>query len=228
MVLSATLTQDPSKLAQLNLHHPLLMTTGKRRYQLPEKLESYKLVCFKTLVNIYVVFFVSLLVFQQPLELKHCQVLLFPAWLKYGVLTYLQGKLNLDCFPLAKAHLKFFISLLWNVQTRTKCVTSFSNSCAVLIPALNYEIFWNLVSIAGAFFFSSGFIKFLFILQICDSNLRPLYLVALLQELGEEKCIVFTSSTESTHRLCTLLNLFGDLGIKIKEYSGLQRQSRRR
>ncbi|KAE8688658.1 DEAD-box ATP-dependent RNA helicase 1 [Hibiscus syriacus] len=43
MVLSAILTQDPSKLAQLNLHHPLLMTTGKRRYQLPAKLESYKL-----------------------------------------------------------------------------------------------------------------------------------------------------------------------------------------
>ncbi|XP_039054132.1 DEAD-box ATP-dependent RNA helicase 1-like [Hibiscus syriacus] len=105
MVLSATLTQDPSKLAQLNLHHPLLITTGKRRYQLPEKLESYKL--------------------------------------------------------------------------------------------------------------------------ICESNLRPLYLVALLQELGQEKCIVFTSSTESTHRLCTLLNLFGDLSIKIKEYSGLQRQSLR-
>ncbi|XVE88429.1 hypothetical protein DITRI_Ditri19aG0069000 [Diplodiscus trichospermus] len=105
MVLSATLTQDPSKLAQLNLHHPLLMTTGKRRYQLPEKLESYKL--------------------------------------------------------------------------------------------------------------------------ICESNLRPLYLVALLQELGEEKCIVFTSSTESTHRLCMLLNLFGDLTIKIREYSGLLRQSLR-
>ncbi|XWS18671.1 hypothetical protein CRYUN_Cryun32bG0064700 [Craigia yunnanensis] len=105
MVLSATLTQDPSKLAQLNLHHPLLMSTGKRRYQLPEKLESYKL--------------------------------------------------------------------------------------------------------------------------ICESNLRPLYLVALLQELGEEKCIVFTSSTESTHRLFMLLNLFGDLSIKIKEYSGLQRQSLR-
>ncbi|GMI82215.1 RNA helicase 1 [Hibiscus trionum] len=105
MVLSATLTQDPSKLSQLNLHHPLLLTTGKRRYQLPEKLESYKL--------------------------------------------------------------------------------------------------------------------------ICEPNLRPLYLVALLQELGEEKCIVFTSSTESTHRLCTLLNLFGDLSIKIKEYSGLQPQSLR-
>ncbi|GLU12571.1 hypothetical protein SLE2022_292370 [Rubroshorea leprosula] len=106
MVLSATLTQDPSKLAQLDLHHPLLLTTGKRRYQLPEKLESYKL--------------------------------------------------------------------------------------------------------------------------ICESNLRPLYLVALLQDLEEEKCIVFSSSTESTHCLCTLLNLFGDLKIKIKEYSGLQRQSIRR
>ncbi|GAY51212.1 hypothetical protein CUMW_132560 [Citrus unshiu] len=41
----------------------------------------------------------------------------------------------------------------------------------------------------------------------------------------EEKCIVFTSSVESTHRLCTLLNHFGELRIKIKEYSGLQRQS---
>ncbi|KAG6642111.1 hypothetical protein I3843_09G115900 [Carya illinoinensis] len=103
MVLSATLTQDPSKLAQLDLHHPLFLTTGKRRYQLPEKLESYKLVC--------------------------------------------------------------------------------------------------------------------------ESKLKPMYLVALLQNIGEEKSIVFTSSVESTHRLCTLLNFFGDLQIKIKEYSGLQRQS---
>ncbi|GMY37974.1 DEAD-box ATP-dependent RNA helicase 1 isoform X1 [Fagus crenata] len=103
MVLSATLTQDPSKLAQLDLHHPLFLTTGPNRYQLPEKLESYKL--------------------------------------------------------------------------------------------------------------------------ICESKLKPLYLVALLQNLGGQKCIVFTSSVESTHRLCTLLNFFGDLQIKIKEYSGLQRQS---
>lgn len=44
MVLSATLTQDPSKLAQLDLHHPLFLTTGQKRYQLPEKLQSYKLV----------------------------------------------------------------------------------------------------------------------------------------------------------------------------------------
>ncbi|KAL5776823.1 hypothetical protein ACOSP7_009749 [Xanthoceras sorbifolium] len=103
MVLSATLTQDPSKLAQLNLYHPLFLTTGQSRYKLPEKLESYKL--------------------------------------------------------------------------------------------------------------------------ICESKLKPLYLVALLQNLGGEKCIVFTSSVESTHRLCTLLNFFDDLKIKIKEYSGLQRQS---
>lgn len=44
MVLSATLTQDPGKLAQLDLHHPLFLTTGKRRYKLPEKLESYMMV----------------------------------------------------------------------------------------------------------------------------------------------------------------------------------------
>lgn len=103
MVLSATLTQDPSKLAQLDLHHPLFLTTGQRRYKLPEKLESYKL--------------------------------------------------------------------------------------------------------------------------ICESKLKPMYLVALLQNLEGEKCIVFTSSVESTHRLCTLLNFFDDLKIKIKEYSGFQRQS---
>ncbi|CAL5430654.1 unnamed protein product [Camellia sinensis] len=106
MVLSATLTQDPCKLAQLNLHHPLSLTTGQRRYQLPEQLESFKLR----------------------------------------------------------------------------------------------------------------------LLGICESKHKPLYLVALLQTLQEEKCIVFTSSVESTHRLCTLLNFFGDLQIKIKEYSGLQRQ----
>ncbi|KAM7528305.1 hypothetical protein LguiB_031715 [Lonicera macranthoides] len=103
MVLSATLTQDPGKLAQLDLHHPLFLTTGQMRYQLPEHLKSFKV--------------------------------------------------------------------------------------------------------------------------ICEPNLKPLYLAALLQNLLGEKCIVFTSSVESTHRLCTLLKFFGDLGIKIKEYSGLQRQS---
>ncbi|KAM7269917.1 hypothetical protein ACFE04_029131 [Oxalis oulophora] len=103
MVLSATLTHDPSKLSQLDLHHPLLLTTGRQRYKLPEKLESYKV--------------------------------------------------------------------------------------------------------------------------ICEDKLKPLCLFALLQALESEKCIVFTSSVESAHRLCTLLNFFGDLKIKIKEYSGLQHQS---
>ncbi|KAI3756735.1 hypothetical protein L1987_56558 [Smallanthus sonchifolius] len=105
MVLSATLTQDPSKLAQLDLHHPLFLTSGKIRYQLPQSLESFKL--------------------------------------------------------------------------------------------------------------------------ICEPKLKPLYLVSLLQSLQGEKAIVFTSSVESTHRLCTLLKFFGDLGIKIKEYSGHQHQTLR-
>ena len=44
IVLSATLTRDPGRLAQLNLHHPLFLSTGKMRYRLPEYLECYKLV----------------------------------------------------------------------------------------------------------------------------------------------------------------------------------------
>ncbi|CAM8964656.1 unnamed protein product [Rhodiola kirilowii] len=105
MVLSATLTQDPSKLAQLDLHHPLLLTTGPTRYLFPENLKSFKV--------------------------------------------------------------------------------------------------------------------------ICELSEKPLYLVALLQTLGQEKCIVFTSSVEYSHRLYTLLNFFGDLKVKIGEYSKLQRQSLR-
>ncbi|CAA2989768.1 DEAD-box ATP-dependent RNA helicase 1 [Olea europaea subsp. europaea] len=103
MVLSATLTQDPSKLAQLDLHHPLFLTTGPRRYQLPEQLKSLKV--------------------------------------------------------------------------------------------------------------------------ICEPKFKPLYLLVLLETLQREKCIVFTSSVESTHRLCTLLNFFGDRQIKIRGYSRLQRQT---
>ncbi|KAJ7968989.1 DEAD-box ATP-dependent RNA helicase [Quillaja saponaria] len=103
MVLSATLTQDPSKLSQLDLHHPLFLKAGKTRYQLPVNLESYQL--------------------------------------------------------------------------------------------------------------------------ICESNLKPLYLVGLLQTLGQEQCIVFTKSVVSTHRLCVLVNFFTSLQIKIREYSSLQRQS---
>ncbi|KAI3887408.1 hypothetical protein MKW92_050794 [Papaver armeniacum] len=43
MILSATLTQSPGKLAKLDLHHPLFLTTG--RYQLPDKLQLFKLTC---------------------------------------------------------------------------------------------------------------------------------------------------------------------------------------
>ncbi|KAJ3690579.1 hypothetical protein LUZ61_019743 [Rhynchospora tenuis] len=103
IILSATLTQDPSKLSQLELHHPILLTSGMKRYRLPEKLQSFKL--------------------------------------------------------------------------------------------------------------------------ICKSKLKPLCLVALLEELKGEKCIVFTSSVESTHRLSTLLSFFGDLPFQFSEYSRLQRQS---
>ncbi|TKY70753.1 DEAD-box ATP-dependent RNA helicase 1 [Spatholobus suberectus] len=102
MVLSATLTQDPGKLVQLNLHHPLFLSAGKMRYRLPENLESYKL--------------------------------------------------------------------------------------------------------------------------ICERKVKPLYLVALLKSLGEEKCIVFTRSVDSACRLCKLLHCFGDLQIDVKEYSGRQHQ----
>nr|CAD1827810.1 unnamed protein product [Ananas comosus var. bracteatus] len=118
MILSATLTQDPSKISQLDLHHPLLLTSGNKRYRLPELLVSYKLVSF--LHNLY---------------------------------------------------MKISIYL------------------------------------------------------ICNSKLKPLYLVALLQELKGEKCIVFTSSVESTHRLSTLLKFLGELPFQFSEYSRLQRQS---
>lgn len=62
---------------------------------------------------------------------------------------------------------------------------------------------------------------------ICESNLKPLYLVALLQLLKGEQTIVFTSSVVSTHRLCTLLNCFEGLALRITEYSSLQHQSSR-
>ncbi|KAL7089408.1 hypothetical protein ACP275_13G185800 [Erythranthe tilingii] len=109
MVLSATLTKDPSKIAQLNLHHPFLLTTVQKRdeppqrYYLPEQLKSFKVVC--------------------------------------------------------------------------------------------------------------------------KSKLKPLYLLALLESLKWEKCIVFTSSVESTHRLCTLLNFFDGLQIKFEQYSRSQPQA---
>ncbi|CAA7395612.1 unnamed protein product [Spirodela intermedia] len=105
LVLSATLTQDPSKLSQLALHHPLFLTTGPKRYKIPERLESCTL--------------------------------------------------------------------------------------------------------------------------ICESKMKPLYLVALLQGLRGEKCIVFTSSMKRTRRLTTLLKFFGELPFKISQFWGQQHQSTR-
>ncbi|XP_028791633.1 DEAD-box ATP-dependent RNA helicase 1-like isoform X1 [Neltuma alba] len=45
MVLSATITQDPGKLVQLDLHHPVFLKAGQMRYRLPENLESLKVIC---------------------------------------------------------------------------------------------------------------------------------------------------------------------------------------
>ncbi|KAI5067322.1 hypothetical protein GOP47_0017850 [Adiantum capillus-veneris] len=46
MVLSATLTRDPAKISQIKLCFPLLISASaeEKRYQLPEQLQSYKLV----------------------------------------------------------------------------------------------------------------------------------------------------------------------------------------
>nr|CAB3451359.1 unnamed protein product [Digitaria exilis] len=63
---------------------------------------------------------------------------------------------------------------------------------------------------------------------ICKSNLKPLSLIVLLQELQGSKCLVFTSSVESSHRLSTLLGFFENLPFKFSEYSRLQRESTRR
>ncbi|KAH9621302.1 hypothetical protein KSS87_021778 [Heliosperma pusillum] len=101
MVLSATVTRDPSKLSQLELHHPLFLTTG--RYQVPKTLESYKV--------------------------------------------------------------------------------------------------------------------------ICGSKDKSLYLVALLQKLKGEKCVIFTSSVKTANRLSSLLNYFDDLQLHTRVYSGAQRQA---
>lgn len=67
-----------------------------------------------------------------------------------------------------------------------------------------------------------------FFVQICEKALKPVYLVGLLKSLEGEKCIVFTSSVETTRRLCKLLNFFGDSMIKAKEYSGGLNQAVRR
>lgn len=152
MVLSATLTQDPSKLAQLDLHHPLFLTTGEMRYRLPETLKSYTVVCHHDIVD------------------KHLE----SSW-------------------------------WWHYRNGLS-----SSVCDGGITDCFVEIF----------------ILFVCTVQFCEAKYKPLYLVALLQSLGDEKSIVFTSSVESTHRLCTLLNFFDELPFKIKEYSRVQRHRR--
>lgn len=67
--------------------------------------------------------------------------------------------------------------------------------------------------------------KLEFFKVICESNDKALYLVALLQKLRGEKCIVFTSSKKMTHRLCSLLKSFGNLEMRIKGYSSCQHQA---
>ncbi|KAL7131131.1 hypothetical protein ABFS83_13G178300 [Erythranthe nasuta] len=59
---------------------------------------------------------------------------------------------------------------------------------------------------------------------VCTLDLKPFYLVALLETLKGETCIVFTSSIKSADWLCTVLNSFEDLQIKIKVYSRRQAQ----
>ncbi|VAI50725.1 unnamed protein product [Triticum turgidum subsp. durum] len=63
---------------------------------------------------------------------------------------------------------------------------------------------------------------------ICTSNIKPLCLIVLLQELRGEKCLVFTKSVDDSHRLSTLLGFFEDLPFKFSEFSSLQRESTRR
>ncbi|KAL7131125.1 hypothetical protein ABFS83_13G178000 [Erythranthe nasuta] len=63
---------------------------------------------------------------------------------------------------------------------------------------------------------------------VCTLDLKPFYLLALLETLKGETCIVFTSSIKSADWLCTALNSFEDLQIKIKVYSRRQAQPIRR
>ncbi|CAO2823383.1 unnamed protein product [Amaranthus hypochondriacus] len=67
--------------------------------------------------------------------------------------------------------------------------------------------------------------KLEFFKVLCESHDKALYLVALLQKLRGEKCIIFTSSKKMTHRLCSLLKSFGDLQMKVKGYSSCQHQA---
>ncbi|CAM6117476.1 unnamed protein product [Calypogeia fissa] len=62
---------------------------------------------------------------------------------------------------------------------------------------------------------------------VCKPGEKPLYLVALLQQLVGQQTIVFTASVVATHRLFTLLSYFEGLPFKVVEYSSLQHQQAR-
>ncbi|KAL3693533.1 hypothetical protein R1sor_007184 [Riccia sorocarpa] len=63
--------------------------------------------------------------------------------------------------------------------------------------------------------------------MVCKAGEKPLYLVALLQQLSNQPTIVFTASVVATHRLYTLLKNFKGLSLKVVEYSSLQHQQAR-
>lgn len=59
----------------------------------------------------------------------------------------------------------------------------------------------------------------------CEANEKPLMLLELLEGLKGQKSIVFTSSLESTHRVCLLLQSFGIANVE--EYSSQLSQKQR-
>lgn len=121
---------------------------------------------------------------------------------------------------------------VWFIMLKLKFLPNYIFAMILHIRCLLLELCYSQVRLSISEGFFSINIIYMFCpldsVQICKSNLKPLYLAALLQDIGGEKSIVFTSSVQSTHRLSTLLNSFDGLPFKISEYSGLQRQSVRR
>ncbi|BBN08640.1 hypothetical protein MPTK1_4g13170 [Marchantia polymorpha subsp. ruderalis] len=58
--------------------------------------------------------------------------------------------------------------------------------------------------------------------MVCKPGEKPLYLVALLQQLCSQTTVVFTASVVATHQLYTLLKCYKGLSFKVLEYSSLQ------
>ncbi|KAK4337707.1 hypothetical protein RND71_042194 [Anisodus tanguticus] len=225
MVLSATLTQDPSKLAQLDLHHPLLLTTGERRYKLPEELKSFKLLCQSKLKPLYLVSLLQSLqgeksiVFTSSVESTHrlCTLLKFfdnlqIEFKEYSRLQRQSVRRGTERGFKGKAYprlSKMVLSATLTQDPSKLAQLDLHHPLLLTTGERRYRLPEELKSFK----------------LLCQSRLKPLYLVSLLQSLQGEKSIVFTSSVESTHRLCTLLKFFDNLQIEFKEYSRLQRQS---